>query len=50
VFDIGLSSLDPQDFIIRVLILDPTFAGIFPEDIKASECFTFWDEKHFVTD
>jgi malate dehydrogenase (oxaloacetate-decarboxylating)(NADP+) len=39
VFDIELDSLDPQEIIRAVQMLEPTFGGINLEDIKAPECF-----------
>ena len=39
VFDIELKSLDPQEIIKAVQLLEPTFGGINLEDIKAPECF-----------
>ena len=39
VFDIELNSLDSDDIIKAVMLLEPTFGGINLEDIKAPECF-----------
>ncbi len=39
VFDIELNSLDPEEIIRTVQLLEPTFGGINLEDIKAPECF-----------
>jgi malate dehydrogenase (oxaloacetate-decarboxylating)(NADP+) len=39
VFDIELNSLDPDEIIRAVIMLEPTFGGINLEDIKAPECF-----------
>ena len=39
VFDIELKSLDPNEIIRAVQLLEPTFGGINLEDIKAPECF-----------
>ncbi len=39
VFDIELKSLEPQEIIKTVQMLEPTFGGINLEDIKAPECF-----------
>ncbi len=39
VFDIELNSLEPDEIIKAVLMLEPTFGGINLEDIKAPECF-----------
>ncbi len=39
VFDIELNSLDPDDIVKAVMMLEPTFGGINLEDIKAPECF-----------
>ena len=39
VFDIEIDSLDPDEIIRTVKLLEPTFGGINLEDIKAPECF-----------
>ncbi|MFY7999452.1 MAG: NADP-dependent malic enzyme [Candidatus Kapaibacteriota bacterium] len=39
VFDIEISTQDPEEFITTVANLEPTFGGINLEDIKAPECF-----------
>ncbi len=39
VFDIEIDSVDPEDIIRTVKLLEPTFGGINLEDIKAPECF-----------
>ena len=39
VFDIELSSEDPEEVIRACQLLEPTFGGINLEDIKAPECF-----------
>jgi malate dehydrogenase (oxaloacetate-decarboxylating)(NADP+) len=39
VFDIEVNSLDPEEIIRTVQLLEPTFGGINLEDIKAPECF-----------
>jgi malate dehydrogenase (oxaloacetate-decarboxylating)(NADP+) len=39
VFDIEISTQDPEEFINTVANLEPTFGGINLEDIKAPECF-----------
>lgn len=39
VFDIELNTLDPDEIIRAVQLLEPTFGGINLEDIKAPECF-----------
>jgi len=39
VFDIEIDSLDPEEIIRTVQLLEPTFGGINLEDIKAPECF-----------
>ncbi|MEW6365060.1 MAG: NADP-dependent malic enzyme [Acidobacteriota bacterium] len=39
VFDIELNTLDPDEVIKAVKLLEPTFGGINLEDIKAPECF-----------
>ncbi|MCG7958434.1 MAG: NADP-dependent malic enzyme [Candidatus Thiodiazotropha taylori] len=39
VFDIEVDELDPQQFIVTVACLEPSFGGINLEDIKAPECF-----------
>ena len=39
VFDIELNTLDPDEIIRTVKLLEPTFGGINLEDIKAPECF-----------
>jgi malate dehydrogenase (oxaloacetate-decarboxylating)(NADP+) len=44
VFDIELDSLDPEEIIKTVKMLEPTFGGINLEDIKAPECFHIEEE------
>lgn len=39
VFDLELDTLDPEEIIRTVKLLEPTFGGINLEDIKAPECF-----------
>jgi malate dehydrogenase (oxaloacetate-decarboxylating)(NADP+) len=39
VFDIELNTKDPDEIILIVKALEPTFGGINLEDIKAPECF-----------
>lgn len=39
VFDIELSTEDPDEVIKAVQLLEPTFGGVNLEDIKAPECF-----------
>lgn len=39
VFDINLDTLDPDEVIKVVKLMEPTFGGINLEDIKAPECF-----------
>jgi len=39
VFDIELNTLNPDEIIKAVQLLEPTFGGINLEDIKAPECF-----------
>ena len=39
VFDIEINETDPDKFIQIVESLEPTFGGIYLEDIKAPECF-----------
>ncbi len=39
VFDIELNTLDPEEIIRTVKLMEPTFGGINLEDIKAPECF-----------
>ena len=39
VFDIELDTLDPDEIVNTVKLLEPTFGGINLEDIKAPECF-----------
>src|SRR5437773_4347850 len=39
VFDIELNTMDPEEVIRTVKILEPTFGGLNLEDIKAPECF-----------
>jgi malate dehydrogenase (oxaloacetate-decarboxylating)(NADP+) len=39
VFDIELDTLDPDEFIRTVKLLEPTFGGINLEDIRAPDCF-----------
>ncbi len=44
VFDIELKTLDPNEIIKTVQLLEPTFGGINLEDIKAPECFIVEEE------
>ena len=44
VFDIEISTTDPEEFINTVKLLEPTFGGINLEDIKAPECFQIEEE------
>jgi malate dehydrogenase (oxaloacetate-decarboxylating)(NADP+) len=44
VFDIELNTLDPEEIIRAVQMLEPTFGGINLEDIKAPECFQIEEE------
>ena len=39
VFDIELNTLNPDEIIKAIQLLEPTFGGINLEDIKAPECF-----------
>ncbi len=39
VFDLEIDSLDPDEIVQTVKLLEPTFGGINLEDIKAPECF-----------
>lgn len=39
VFDIELGTCDPDQIVLAVKLLEPTFGGINLEDIKAPECF-----------
>jgi len=39
VFDIELDTVEPDEFIRAVRLLEPTFGGINLEDIKAPDCF-----------
>ncbi|MEK7703712.1 MAG: NADP-dependent malic enzyme [Myxococcota bacterium] len=39
VFDIEIDTLDPDEIIKTMTLLEPTFGGINLEDIKAPECF-----------
>lgn len=39
VFDIELDTLDPDEFVRTVKLLEPTFGGINLEDIRAPDCF-----------
>jgi len=39
VFDIELNTMDPDEIVRTVKLLEPTFGGINLEDIKAPECF-----------
>jgi malate dehydrogenase (oxaloacetate-decarboxylating)(NADP+) len=39
VFDIELNTLDPDEIIKAVQLMEPTFGGVNLEDIKAPECF-----------
>jgi malate dehydrogenase (oxaloacetate-decarboxylating)(NADP+) len=43
-YDIEINSLDPDEVIRVVKLLEPTFGGINLEDIKAPECFYIEDE------
>ncbi len=43
-FDIEINSLDPDEVIRTVKLLEPTFGGINLEDIKAPECFYIEEE------
>ena len=44
VFDIEIDSLDPDDIVRTVKLLEPTFGGINLEDIKSPECFVIEQE------
>ncbi|MDD5362487.1 MAG: NADP-dependent malic enzyme [Ignavibacteria bacterium] len=44
VFDIELNTLDSDEIIKAVKLLEPTFGGINLEDIKAPECFYIEEE------
>ncbi len=44
VFDIEIDSVDPEEIIRTVKLLEPTFGGINLEDIKAPECFRIEEE------
>jgi malate dehydrogenase (oxaloacetate-decarboxylating)(NADP+) len=44
VFDIEINTMNPQEFVNAVMLLEPTFGGINLEDIKAPECFYIEDE------
>ena len=44
VFDLELDTLDPEEVIRTVELLEPTFGGINLEDIKAPECFRIEEE------
>ncbi|MFQ5677426.1 MAG: malic enzyme-like NAD(P)-binding protein, partial [bacterium] len=44
VFDIEIASVDPDEIIRVVKLLEPTFGGINLEDIKAPECFHIEEE------
>ncbi len=39
VFDLEVNSLDPEDVVRVVELLEPTFGGVNLEDIKAPDCF-----------
>jgi len=39
VFDLELNTKDPDELILAVKMMEPTFGGINLEDIKAPECF-----------
>jgi malate dehydrogenase (oxaloacetate-decarboxylating)(NADP+) len=39
VFDLELNTKDPDELILAVKLIEPTFGGINLEDIKAPECF-----------
>src|SRR3954470_14209036 len=39
VFDLELATLDPEELIRAIKLLEPTFGGINLEDIAAPECF-----------
>ena len=44
VFDIELDTMDPDEIIKAVQLLEPTFGGVNLEDIKAPECFYIEEE------
>jgi malate dehydrogenase (oxaloacetate-decarboxylating)(NADP+) len=44
VYDIEIDTLDPDELIKAVLLLEPTFGGINLEDIKAPDCFYIEEE------
>src|SRR3954463_12257274 len=44
VFDIEMNTLDPQEMVNAIKLLEPTFGGINLEDIKAPECFYIEEE------
>src|SRR5512140_1557957 len=44
VFDIELDTENPDEIIRACQLLEPTFGGINPEDIKAPECFYIEEE------
>ena len=50
VFDIELNTLDPDEIIKSVQLLEPTFGGVNLEDIKAPECFYIEETLKKTTD
>jgi malate dehydrogenase (oxaloacetate-decarboxylating)(NADP+) len=46
VFDLELSTQDPEEFIGAVRLLEPTFGGICLEDIASPKCFFIAEELH----
>jgi len=44
VFDLEVATLDPEEVIRTVELLEPTFGGINLEDIRAPECFHIEEE------
>lgn len=49
-FDIEINSVDPDEIIRTVKLLEPTFGGINLEDIKAPECFYIEQELKRIMD
>src|SRR6056297_2435772 len=49
VFDIELDTLDPDEIIKTVKLMEPTFGGINLEDIKAPDCFYIENELKKIT-
>lgn len=50
VFDIELNTLDKEEFVRTVKLMEPTFGGINLEDIKAPECFYIEEKLQEIMD